>query len=105
MAEKTIRIRAELSGEITDVKALINHPMETGLRKDAKTNELVPAHFIQEVVCDLNGKTVMTAQWGVAVSKNPYLSFQVKGAKKGDKIKINWVDNKGDKDSEEGTIQ
>ncbi len=105
MADKTIRIRAELSGDITDVKALINHPMETGLRKDSKTNELVPAHFIQEVNCEHNGKNVLTAQWGVAVSKNPYLSFQFKGGKKGDKITVNWVDNKGEKDSEEGQIQ
>jgi sulfur-oxidizing protein SoxZ len=105
MAEKTIRIRAELSGDVTDVKALINHPMETGQRKDAKTGQLVPAHFIQEVNCQINGRDVMTAQWGPAVSKNPYLSFQYKGAKKGDKIKISWVDNKGDKDSEEGQVQ
>lgn len=104
MAEKTIRIRAELSGDITDVKALVSHPMETGLRKDAKTGELIPAHFIQEVNCEHNGKTVVTAQWGVAISKNPYLSYQFKGGKKGDKIKISWVDNKGDKDSEEGKI-
>jgi sulfur-oxidizing protein SoxZ len=105
MAEKTIRIRAELSGDVTDVKALINHPMETGQRKDSKTGQLVPAHFIQEVNCQINGHDVMTAQWGPAVSKNPYLSFQYKGAKKGDKIKISWVDNKGDKDTEEGQIQ
>lgn len=105
MAEKTIRIRAELSGEITDVKALITHPMETGLRKDAKTNETIPAHYIQEVNCEHNGKNVLTAEWGVAISKNPYLSFQFKGGKKGDKIKISWSDNKGDKDAEEGQIQ
>lgn len=104
MAEKTIRIRAELSGDITDVKALVSHPMETGLRKDAKTGELIPAHFIQEVSCEHNGKAVVTAQWGIAISKNPYLSYQFKGGKKGDKIKISWVDNKGDKDSEEGKI-
>ena len=105
MAEKSIRIRAELSGDVTDVKALINHTMETGLRKDAKTGETIPAHFIQEVVCEVNGKPNFTAQWGVAISKNPYLSYQFKGGKKGDKIKISWVDNKGDKDSEEGQVQ
>lgn len=105
MAEKSIRVRAELSGDTTDVKALITHTMETGLRKDAKTGEIIPAHFIQEVTCEHNGKNVLTAGWGVAVSKNPYLSFQFKGGKKGDKIKISWVDNKGDKDTEESQIQ
>lgn len=105
MAEKTIRIRAELNGDITDVKALVSHSMETGLRKDSKTGELIPAHFITEVTCEVNGKTTLQANWGVAISKNPYLSYQFKGGKKGDKIKISWVDNKGDKDSEEGAIQ
>ena len=105
MAEKSIRIRAELSGDVTDVKALINHTMETGLRKDAKTGETIPAHFIQEVTCELNGKQNFTAQWGVAISKNPYLSYQFKGGKKGEKIKISWVDNKCDKDSEEVQVQ
>ena len=95
----TIRIRAKLKGGDTTVKALITHPMETGLRKDKKTGEMIPAHFIQEVVCKHNGKDVMTAQWGPAVSKNPYVSVVLSGAAKDDTIEMSWVDNKGEKDS------
>ena len=95
----SIRIKAKASGADTEVKALINHEMETGLRKDKKTGQVVPAHFIQEVVAKHNGNTVMTAHWGPAVSKNPYISFVISGAKAGDSIEMSWVDNKGEKDS------
>lgn len=95
----SIRIRAEAKGGETTVKALITHPMETGLRKDKKTGEKIPAHYIQEVACTHNGASVMTAHWGPAVSKNPYVSFVLANAKAGDKIEMSWTDNKGEKDS------
>ena len=95
----SIRARASAKGDTTTVKALITHPMETGLRKDKKTGKNIPAHFIQEVVCKHNGNAVMTAQWSGAVSKNPYLSFQFSGGKAGDSLEISWVDNTGGKDS------
>jgi len=96
---KSIRARASAKGDTTTVKALITHPMETGLRKNKKTGKKIPAHFIQEVVAKHNGNTVMTAQWSGAVSKNPYLSFQFTGGKAGDSLELSWVDNKGGKDS------
>jgi len=99
MPSNTIKIRARNRGGVTEVKSLIQHPMETGLRKDKKTGEKIPAHYIKEVVCEHNGNTVCTANWGVAVSKNPYLSFKFKGGSSGDTIKISWNDNKGQSDS------
>jgi sulfur-oxidizing protein SoxZ len=51
-----------------------------------------------------NGKSVLTAQWGPSIAKNPFLQFVVKGAKAGDKIAITWVDNRGDKRSDEATV-
>ena len=100
----SIKIRAKLSGDVTTVKALIKHPMDTGLVKDKKTGNLIPAHFIQEVTCEHGGNKVMTAMWGAAVSKNPYLSFKFAGAKAGDTIKLSWVDNKGESDSAETKV-
>jgi sulfur-oxidizing protein SoxZ len=91
----SIKIRAKASDGITVVKSLMSHPMETGLRKDKKTGKLIPAHFIQEVTAKWNDKTVLTTEWGGAVSKNPYLSFKFKGGAAGDKVTIAWVDNKG----------
>ncbi len=98
-----MRIRAQAAGDKATVRVLMAHEMETGLRKDA-AGKTIPAWFIQEVSAQLNGKTVMTAQWGPSVSKNPFLQFNVKGAKAGDKIGIQWVDNKGEKRSDEATV-
>ena len=101
----SIKVRAKLQDGVTTVKSLISHPMETGLRKDKKTGKKIPAHHITEVVAEHNGKNVMTAQWGPAISKNPYLSFKFKGAKSGDTLKLSWVDNKGKGDSTEAKIK
>ena len=98
-----MRIRAQASGDKATVRVLMSHEMETGQRKDA-TGKVIPAWFIQEVSAALNGKTVMTAQWGPAVSKNPFLQFNLKGAKAGDKVAVSWVDNKGDKRTDEATV-
>lgn len=103
MAEP-MKIRAKLEGDVADVKVLMNHPMETGQRKDAKTGQTVPAHFIQNVTAAVNGKTVVDAQWGVGISKNPLLGFKVKGVKAGDKVTVSWVDNKGEKNSADAAI-
>ena len=99
-----IKIRAKESGGVTTVKALMSHPMETGLRKDSKTGKNIPAHHITEIHCRHNGNPVMTANFGTGISKNPYLSFKIKGAAKGDTISIHWVDNKGAEDSSEAPI-
>jgi sulfur-oxidizing protein SoxZ len=101
----SIKVRAKAKGGETVVKTLISHPMETGLRKDKKTGKKIPAHFIQEVTCEHNGNNVLTALWGTAVSKNPYLSFKFKGANAGDSLKISWVDNQGKSDSVEAKIK
>jgi len=98
-----MRIRAQAAGDKATVRVLMSHEMETGQRKDA-AGKPIPAWFIQEVTAQHNGKPVLNAQWGPAVAKNPYLQFVVKGAKAGDKITISWVDNKGDKRSDEATV-
>jgi sulfur-oxidizing protein SoxZ len=98
-----MRIRAQASGDKTTVRVLMSHEMETGLRKDA-AGKVIPAWFIQEVSASLNGKVVMTAQWGPSVSKNPFCQFTIKGAKAGDKVAVTWTDNKGEKRTDEATV-
>jgi sulfur-oxidizing protein SoxZ len=98
-----MRIRAQAAGDKATVRVLMSHEMESGQRKDS-AGKLVPAHYIQDVTASLNGKVVMTAEWGPAVSKNPFLQFVVKGAKSGDKISVNWKDNKGDSRTDEATV-
>ena len=98
-----MKIRANQVGDSTEVKVLMNHEMETGQRKDAQ-GKTVPAWFIQNVSATWNGKTVLAAQWGPAVSKNPFLAFKFKGGAKGEKVQITWTDSKGDKRTDEATI-
>jgi sulfur-oxidizing protein SoxZ len=98
-----MKIRASMQGDLVNVKVLMSHEMETGQRKDAN-GQIVPAHFIQTVSATYNGKTVLSAQWGPAVSKNPFLSFRFKGGVQGEKVQVTWVDNKGDKRTDEAAI-
>jgi sulfur-oxidizing protein SoxZ len=97
-----MRIRAKVEGTVASVRVLMSHEMESGQRKDA-SGALVPAMHITDVTATLNGKVVMTAEWGSAVSKNPFLQFNVKGAKAGDKIAVTWKDIKGDTRTDEVT--
>jgi sulfur-oxidizing protein SoxZ len=87
-------MRAQLKGDYVEVKVLMSHPMETGRRK-ADDGNVVPAHFVQLVTATLNGQPVLEAQWGTGVSKNPYLTFRLKGAKVGDVVAVTWHDNLG----------
>ena len=98
-----MRIRAQAAGDKTTVRVLMSHEMETGQRKDS-AGKVIPAWFIQEVTAAHNGKTVLAGDWGPSIAKNPFLQFVVKGAKAGDKISISWVDNKGDKRTDEATV-
>jgi len=98
-----MRIRANVAGDSTEVRVLMSHEMETGQRKDA-SGKVIPAWFIQNVTATHNGKTVLAAQWGPAISKNPFMSFKFKGGAKGEKVIVTWTDNKGDKRTDEATI-
>jgi sulfur-oxidizing protein SoxZ len=98
-----MRIRAQASGGNATVRVLMSHEMETGQRKDA-AGKVIPAWFISDVTASLNGKQVFSAEWGPAVSKNPFLQFTIKGAKAGDKVAVTWKDNKGDTRTDEATV-
>ena len=100
----TIKLRSKESKGVVTVKALIKHPMETGQRKNKKTGEKIPAHFIQQVICKANNDEVITINWGPAVSKNPYLTFAYMGSK-GDVVELTWEDNQGNKDSLQGEVK
>jgi len=100
----TIRVKAVASGGTTEIQSLIQHPMDSGLVKD-RSGKLIPAHHIEVLQFEHGGKTVLTALWGPAISKNPYLKFSFKGGKKGDDLTVSWVDNKGASDQLVAKIQ
>ena len=103
MATDPMRIRAQAQGGNAIVRVLMMHEMETGQRRDA-AGKIIPAWHISDVTAQHNGKTVLTAYWGPAVSKNPFLQFTVKGAKAGDKIVVTWKDNRGESRTDEAVV-
>lgn len=98
-----MKIRAHVEGDLVAVKVLMAHAMETGQRKN-QAGELIPAWFIQRVEATCGERTVLSAQWGPAISANPFLSFKFKGGAKGEKVRITWFDSKGDTRTDEVTI-
>ena len=98
-----MKIRAQMKGDVAEIRVLMSHAMETGQRKDA-AGKVIPAHFIQSVTVEVGGKKIVEGQIGGSVSRNPVFGFKMKGAKAGDKVVVSWVDNKGDKRSDEAVI-
>ena len=98
-----MKIRANASNGMTEVKVLMAHPMEAGIRKDTAGN-VVPAHFITDVTVKHGERVVLQCQWGQSVSQNPYLAFKFKGGAKGDKVSVSWQDNTGDSRTDQATI-
>ncbi|MDK9704641.1 MAG: thiosulfate oxidation carrier complex protein SoxZ [Sulfuritalea sp.] len=98
-----MKIRAQLKGDVAEIRVLMGHAMETGQRKDA-AGKTIPPHFIQSLTVEVGGKKVVEGQVGTSVSRNPVFGFKVKGAKAGDKVVVSWVDNKGDKRTDEAAV-
>ena len=95
-----MKIRASTKDGVTEVKALMSHPMETGQRK-GPDGQPVPALYINEVTALHNDKVVLSAQGGPAVSQNPFLQFKFKGGAPGDKVVVSWKDSSGDSRTDE----
>ena len=104
MAERKMKLRTRPQDGAVEVLMLVTHPMETGQRVDKKTNQKIPAHFIQRITLEHNDKVVLVADTGVGISEDPLLGFRLKNAKKGDKVKLSWSDNKGESGSAETVV-
>ena len=105
MTDKRTRVLTKTADDgSTEVVVLVGHPMETGLRVNPQTKEKIPAHFIQKITFLLNGKEVAVVDAAQGVSKDPLISIRIKDAKRGDKVKVAWSDNLGEKNETEITI-
>lgn len=105
MAARKMKIRARVQDRGgVEVLVLVRHPMETGLRKDKETKKTIPAHFIQAMKVEHNGRLVAEAELGIAVAANPIMGFGLKDAKAGDKLRVSWQDNRGESGAMEHAI-
>ena len=93
------KMRAAVVDGVIELKAMMQHEMENGRRKD-EAGKLVPAWYITDVRVRHLDRTVLEAQFGTSVSKNPYLVFHFRGGKAGDKITLSWTDNRGESRSD-----
>lgn len=98
-----MRIRAVLLKDLVEVKLMIRHPMESGLRKD-ENGKKIPAHFIETLEVKCNEKLVFDAYLGMAVSENPFIQFSFKGGAKGDLLEVTWKDNRGDSRTDKAPV-
>jgi len=104
MSNKHGRIRAKAKDGGIGVRALISHPMETGSRIDPATNQAIPRHYIQQVICEHNGEIVLSLDWGWGISPKPYLAFHIQHGQPGDSVVIRWTDDRGESSSLETKV-
>jgi len=95
MAEKPrLKVPKEAKkGEIIEIKTLLSHPMETGLRKD-QAGSVIPRKILNKFTCEFNGKPVFSADLEPAVAANPYIQFNAKVDESGT-FKFTWTDDDG----------
>lgn len=95
-----IKIRAAIRDGGGELRMLVSHDMESGLRKDIE-GRLIPAHFLQTLTISVNDEVVIEAQLGPAISRNPLFSFRLPTARPGDRVTVRWTDNLGDHRTDE----
>jgi sulfur-oxidizing protein SoxZ len=83
------------AGELVEVKALVQHVMETGQRKDS-AGETIPRKILNKITCTVNGKEVFSADFEPAISANPYIQFKFKAQESGPVV-LTWTDDDGSK--------
>lgn len=94
LIEAKIRSRRQDDG-ITLLRMLITHPMENGRRKDAVSGNKIAAHYIQEIKVLRNGEVIAHMHTGPGISKDPYFALKLRGGAPGDRLRVEWLDNKG----------
>ena len=102
MGEPT-KIRATIREGVGELRMLVSHDMESGLRKDTE-GRTIPAHFVQTLTVSLNDRVVIEAQLGPAISRNPLFCFRLPNARPGDRVSVRWTDNLGDQRADEATF-
>ncbi len=98
MAKPKPRVKAPkkaAKGDIVTIKTLISHKMETGLRKDKKTGEIIPRQIINKFIAKFNGEEIFSVDVDPAISANPYFQFSMKAEESGE-FEFIWMDDNGE---------
>jgi sulfur-oxidizing protein SoxZ len=84
-------------GEPFEIRVLVQHPMETGYRRDLN-GQSIPLHIVDRLTCRVAGREVFTAELGSGIAANPYLAFYATATESGE-VQVEWSDNRGEKGS------
>ena len=84
-------------GEVFEVRVLVQHPMETGFRRDMN-GATIPVNIVDRLVCRINGREVFRAELGTGIAANPYLVFNAVAEASGT-VEVEWSDDKGERGS------
>jgi len=100
MALARIQVPKEAKrGELVEVRIVIQHPMETGFRRDADGSR-VARNAIHSLACRYNGAEVFRATLSTGIAANPFLRFFLRAGESGD-LDFWWLDD----DENEGTAR
>ena len=80
-------------GEVFEVKVLVQHPMETGYRRDLN-GQSIPTNIVDKLVCSLGDRVVFRAEFGTGISANPYVQFFAVADASGELV-VEWSDDRG----------
>jgi thiosulfate oxidation carrier complex protein SoxZ len=89
-------------GEAFEVRVLVQHPMETGFRRDLN-GAAIPANIVDRLVCRIAGREVFRAELGTGVAANPYLQFYAVAEESGP-VEVEWSDDRGAKGRATATL-
>ena len=89
-------------GDVVEIRALAQHPMETGYRRGSD-GDLLARDLLRRVECRFEGELVFAADLHAAISANPYLAFHLKLPRAGT-LSVSWQGDRGVVHSESARI-
>lgn len=80
-------------GKPFEVRVLVQHPMETGYRRDLN-GQSIPTNIVDKLTCRLGDRVVFSAEFGTGIAANPYVGFYAVAEASGELV-VEWSDDRG----------
>lgn len=80
------------AGEVFEVRTLIEHPMETGLRQEG--GRAVPRDLLNRLVVRVNGEVALQAELRNGTAANPFHVFFLR-LERSSELEFTWTDERG----------
>lgn len=80
-------------GEVIEIRAMIEHPMESGFRLN-NVGKPISRHIVESFSCEYGGREIFRATLHPGVSSNPYFLFYTIATVSGE-LRFTWKDDRG----------